>query len=146
MLIQRIYIRTRRIPSKCRKTTQHLCRCKTIALRTHDVTNMKFKIQMLLVISEFQPRMLTQRTICTHINNKTRNNNALRVCSPIATGTTGMRTIWWTGYPPNLLQTVCIKTLYVLGFSEGTKTYLYFMSFLHIDMTQVAEILPQVRQ
>ena len=38
-------------------------------------------------------------------------------------------------------------TLYVLIFSEGTKTYIYILlSFLHIDMTQVVEILPQVRQ
>ena len=37
--------------------------------------------------------------------------------------------------------------LYMLNFTEGTKTYfLHFMSFLHIDMTQVVEILSQVRQ
>ena len=34
----------------------------------------------------------------------------------------------------------------MLNVSEGTKTYLHFVSFLHIDMTQVVEILPQVRQ
>ena len=38
-------------------------------------------------------------------------------------------------------------TLYVLNFSEGTQNiYLHFMSFLHIDMTQVVEILRQIRQ
>ena len=38
-------------------------------------------------------------------------------------------------------------TLYVLNFSEGTKNlYLHFMSFLHIGMAEVVEILPQVRQ
>ena len=38
-----------------------------------------------------------------------------------------------------------ILTLYVLNFSAGTKNiYFFFMSFLHIDMTQVVEILPQV--
>ena len=37
-------------------------------------------------------------------------------------------------------------TLYMLNFSEGTKTYIYILSFLHIYMTQVVEILPQARQ
>ena len=38
-------------------------------------------------------------------------------------------------------------TLYVLSFSRGNKNiYLHFLSFLNIDMTQVVEILPQVRQ
>ena len=38
-------------------------------------------------------------------------------------------------------------TLYMLNFSEGTwNVYLHFMSFLHIDLTQVVEILPQIRQ
>ena len=35
---------------------------------------------------------------------------------------------------------------YVLIFSEGTKTYLHFMSFLHIDMAQLVGILSSVRQ
>ena len=40
-----------------------------------------------------------------------------------------------------------VLTLYVLNFSEGTRNiYLHYMSFLHIDMTQVVEILPQIRQ
>ena len=37
-------------------------------------------------------------------------------------------------------------TLYVLTFSEGAKTYLHFVSFLHIDTMQVVEILTQIRQ
>ena len=38
-------------------------------------------------------------------------------------------------------------TLYVLNFSEGTwNMYLHFMSFHHIDVTQLVEILPQIRQ
>ena len=37
-------------------------------------------------------------------------------------------------------------TLYMLFFGANKNIYLHFMSFLHIDMTQVVEILPQVRQ
>ena len=37
-------------------------------------------------------------------------------------------------------------TICMLHFSEGTKTYLHFMSLLHINMTQVVEIIPHVRQ
>ena len=37
-------------------------------------------------------------------------------------------------------------TLYMLIFSGNKNIYLHFMSFLHIDMTQVVEILLQVRQ
>ena len=37
-------------------------------------------------------------------------------------------------------------TLYVLNFSEQTKIYIYILLFIHIDMTQVFEILPEVRQ
>ena len=38
-------------------------------------------------------------------------------------------------------------TLYVLNFFRGNiNIYLHSMSFLHIDMTQVVEILPQIRQ
>ena len=37
-------------------------------------------------------------------------------------------------------------TRYMLNFLEGTKTFIHIFSFLHIDMTQVVEILPQVRQ
>ena len=36
-------------------------------------------------------------------------------------------------------------TLYMLNFSEGTQTYIHFVSLLHIDMTQVLKIL-QVRE
>ena len=40
-----------------------------------------------------------------------------------------------------------VLTLYVLNFSEGTwNIYLHFMSLFHIDTTQVAKILPQIRQ
>ena len=31
-------------------------------------------------------------------------------------------------------------------FRENINIYLHFVSFLHIDMTQVVEILPQIRQ
>ena len=34
-----------------------------------------------------------------------------------------------------------VFTIYMLNFSVGTKAYLHIMSFLHIDMTQVVEIL-----
>ena len=34
----------------------------------------------------------------------------------------------------------------MLIFSEEKKTYLHFMSFFNIEMTEVVEILPQVRQ
>ena len=38
-------------------------------------------------------------------------------------------------------------TLYVLSFFKGNiNIYLHFVSFLHIDATQVVEILPQIRQ
>ena len=38
-------------------------------------------------------------------------------------------------------------TLYVLFFFRGNiNIYLHFVSFLHIDTTQVVEILPQIRQ
>ena len=39
-----------------------------------------------------------------------------------------------------------LLTLSMLNFSEGTETYLHFMSFLHIDMIQEVEILSQERQ
>ena len=39
-----------------------------------------------------------------------------------------------------------LLALYVLKFFRGSiKMYLHFMSFLHIDMTQVVEILPHIR-
>ena len=46
----------------------------------------------------------------------------------------------------DVILTLSILTLYVLNFWEGTYTYLHFVSFLHIDETQVVEILPQIRQ
>ena len=36
--------------------------------------------------------------------------------------------------------------LYAKFFRGNKNIYLHFMSFRHIDMTQVVEILPQVRQ
>ena len=45
------------------------------------------------------------------------------------------------------LQTVCILNPLHANFLRGNKNiYLRFVSFLHCDMTQVAEILPQVRK
>ena len=37
-------------------------------------------------------------------------------------------------------------TLYAINFAVGTKTHIFIISFLRIDMTQVVEIRPQVRQ
>ena len=38
-------------------------------------------------------------------------------------------------------------TLYMQNFSDGTwNIYLHFMSFDYIDMTQLVEILPQIKQ
>ena len=39
-----------------------------------------------------------------------------------------------------------ILALHAKFFRGNKNIYLHFMSFLHIDMTQVVEILPQVRQ
>ena len=47
----------------------------------------------------------------------------------------GEASIWHTFHP-----------LRAHFFSGDKSIYLHFMSFLHIDMTQVVEILPQVRQ
>ena len=44
------------------------------------------------------------------------------------------------------ISTFLSLNLYMLNISKGIKTYLYFMSFPHISMTQVAEILSQVPQ
>ena len=45
------------------------------------------------------------------------------------------------------MSMMALLTFYMLNFSEGAyNTYQHFMSFLHIDMTQVVEILPQTRQ
>ena len=55
---------------------------------------------------------------------------------------------WWTylGSASREHAVVTILTLYVLSFIRGNiKIYLYFVSFLHIDMTQVPKILAQVR-
>ena len=50
-----------------------------------------------------------------------------------------MQSIWSPG--------VIFKSRYMLNFFRGNKNrYLHFMSFFHIDMTQVVEIFPQVRQ
>ena len=40
-----------------------------------------------------------------------------------------------------------VLTLHVLNFSDGiSNIQLHFMSFFHIDMAQVVEIIPQIRQ
>ena len=45
------------------------------------------------------------------------------------------------------LQITSVLTLYMLIFFRvNINMYLYFISFLHIDMTQGVEILPRVRQ
>ena len=51
------------------------------------------------------------------------------------------------GVDSRVMAAKLLLTHYVQNFSEGTKNiYLHFVSFLHVDMTQVVEILPQVRQ
>ena len=41
---------------------------------------------------------------------------------------------------------VMLNPLRAKFFWGNINIYLHFMSFLHIDMTQVGEILPQIRQ
>ena len=41
---------------------------------------------------------------------------------------------------------IAINPLRAKFFRASINIYLYFVSFLHIDMTQVVEILPQIRQ
>ena len=51
-----------------------------------------------------------------------------------------------TGCPVPTVANIYL-TLYLLNFfRENINMYLHFMSFLHIDMTEVVEILHQVRQ
>ena len=45
-----------------------------------------------------------------------------------------------------MCDAVTVTPLRAKFFWENKNIYLHFMSFLHIDMTQVVEILPQVRQ
>ena len=50
----------------------------------------------------------------------------------------------------SLLRIAAVSSYYILTlrakfFRRNKYTYLHFMSFLHTDMTQVVEILPQVR-
>ena len=39
-----------------------------------------------------------------------------------------------------------INLLHAKFFRENINIYLHFVSYLHIDTTQVVEILPQIRQ
>ena len=41
---------------------------------------------------------------------------------------------------------VPIKTRYVLNYKGNINMYLHFVSFLHIDTTEIVDILPQIRQ
>ena len=43
-------------------------------------------------------------------------------------------------------QTTLSNPLRAKFFKRNINIYLHFVSFLHIDMTQVVEILPQIRQ
>ena len=45
-----------------------------------------------------------------------------------------------------ITRSQCVNPLHAKFFRRNKNIYLHFMSFLHIDMTQVVEILPQVRQ
>ena len=45
-----------------------------------------------------------------------------------------------------LARPQCINPLRAKFFRGNINIYLHFVSFLHIDTTQVAEILPQTRQ
>ena len=56
-------------------------------------------------------------------------------------------------YKKNFLSWLCVlveasqlNPLCVKFFRENMNIYLHFVSFLHIDTTQVAEILTQIRQ
>ena len=44
-----------------------------------------------------------------------------------------------------LYKSCLFNPLHAKFFRGNKNIYLYFMSFFHIDMTQVVEILPQVR-
>ena len=43
-------------------------------------------------------------------------------------------------------EIMAVLTLYVLNFRGNINIYLHFVSFQHIDMALVVEILPQIRQ
>ena len=43
-------------------------------------------------------------------------------------------------------QSALINPLRAKFFAENINIYLHFLSYLHIDTTQVVEILPQIRQ
>ena len=46
----------------------------------------------------------------------------------------------------NIYLTAFLNSLHAKFFRGNINLYLHFMSFLHIDKTQVVEILPQIRQ
>ena len=46
----------------------------------------------------------------------------------------------------SLLRQTALNPLHAKSFRENKNIYLHFMSFFHIDMTQVVEIIIQVRQ
>ena len=48
----------------------------------------------------------------------------------------------------NIVRTLCVflNPLRAIFFRENINIYLHFVSFRHIDATQVVEILPQIRQ
>ena len=46
----------------------------------------------------------------------------------------------------NIGDAYMLLTLYVLIFSDSINIYLHFVSYLHIDTTQMVEIFPQIRQ
>ena len=49
-------------------------------------------------------------------------------------------------YPPRVICTARFNPLHAKFFRGNKNIYLHFMSFPYIDITQVVEILPQVRQ
>ena len=52
----------------------------------------------------------------------------------------------WSEFCQHNLGPTKLNSLHAKFFRGNKNIYLYFMSFLHIDMTQVFEILAQVRQ
>ena len=50
------------------------------------------------------------------------------------------------GWRYKILEEIIINPFDAKFFRENINVYLHFMSFLHIDKTQVVEIPPRVRQ
>ena len=62
----------------------------------------------------------------------------------VTTSLIGLRLQRWMDHI--IEYTYHINPLRAKFFRESINIYLHFVSYLHIDMTQVVEILPQIRQ